>query len=62
VLDIAVARPQRAISDEVATDVFVRRDPKSSEVVGLMILNFSKRFGEKKATSVPVAGHFALVR
>lgn len=62
VLDIAVGRPQRAIFDEVAPDIFVRCDPKSNEVMGFMILNFSKRFGEKKTTSVPVAGHFALVR
>jgi uncharacterized protein YuzE len=62
VLDISFGRPRRATSDEVAPDIFVRLDPKSSEVVGFMILNFSQRFKHQKETTIPVAGHLMPVR
>lgn len=62
VLDISFGRPRKAISDEVEEDIFVRLDPKSNEVVGFMILNFSKRFAHQKETTIPVVGHLMPAR
>ena len=44
VLDISIGKPRKAISEEIKEDVFVRKDPKTKEIVGFMILNFEKRF------------------
>ncbi len=42
VLDISIGAPQKAISEEVSEDVFVRIDPKTKEIVGFMIMNLGK--------------------
>ncbi len=44
VLDISIGKPRKAISEELKEDVFVRKDAKTKEIVGFMILNFQKRF------------------
>ncbi len=44
VLDISIGKPRKAISEEIKDDVFIRKDPKTKEIVGFMILNFEKRF------------------
>ena len=44
VLDISIGKPRKAISEEIKEDVFVRKNPKTKEIVGFMILNFQKRF------------------
>lgn len=62
VLDLSLDRPRKAVSDEVEDDIFVRIDPQSREVVGFMILNFSKRFAHKKESTLPVTGEFAFSR
>ncbi len=50
VLDISIGKPQKALSKEVGEDVIVRMDPKTKEVVGFTILNFTKRFKNLKRT------------
>jgi len=44
VLDISVDETREAISEEISEDFFVRKDPKTNEIVGFMILNFGNRF------------------
>ena len=42
VLDMSLGKPKKAISYEIADDVFIRADPKSNKIVGFSILNFVK--------------------
>ncbi len=62
VLDIAICKPEKAISRELDNDIVVRIDPKTKEIVGFTILNFEKRFehGEKEET-LPITATFAQV-
>ena len=63
ILDIAIGKPQKAISEEISEDVFVRLEPKTQRVVGFMILNFEKRFGRtRKIETLPIIGDFRLVK
>lgn len=48
VLDITIGEPRKAVAKELKNDVAVRVDPKSGEIVGIVILNFMKRFKRKK--------------
>ncbi|OGB90850.1 hypothetical protein A2625_07405 [candidate division WOR-1 bacterium RIFCSPHIGHO2_01_FULL_53_15] len=41
-LDIALGKPKKAISTEVADDLFARKDIRTHKVVGFTILNFEK--------------------
>lgn len=60
VLDISIGKPKKAISEEISDDIFVRKDPKTKEIVGFMILNFEKRF-KKLGTiqKVPLKAFFS---
>ena len=63
VLEIALGRPQRAISREVEDDVFVRINPKNKKIVGFSILNFTKYFRDLHDTRLlPVTASFSLSR
>lgn len=44
VLDISIGKPQKAVTEELTEDVFVRINPKLQKVVGFMIMNFTKSF------------------
>ncbi len=48
VLDISIGDPREAISKEVGDDLLIRVAPKTSEVLGITILNFEKRFEQTK--------------
>jgi uncharacterized protein YuzE len=50
VLDITIGKPKKAVAKELENDVAVRCDPKTGEIVGIVILNFSKRFKALKKT------------
>ena len=50
VLDICFGPPRKAVTKELKNDIAIRMDPKSGEVVGFTILNFTKRFRLKKKT------------
>ena len=43
-LDISLGRPKKAISRELKDDILVRVSTKTKKVIGLTILNFTKRF------------------
>jgi len=59
VLDVSIGAPKKAISEELSDDFFVRRDPKTNEIVGFMMLNFEKRFNKLgKKESVPIKAIF----
>lgn len=60
VLDISIGKPRKAISEEIKEDVFVRKDSKTKEIVGFMILNFEKRFKKLgKVEEIPLKAAFS---
>ena len=50
VLDITFGKPRKAVAKELRNDIAVRVDPKTGEIVGIVILNFMERFRLKKKT------------
>jgi len=50
VLDITFGKPRKAVAKELRNDIAVRVDPKTGEIVGIVILNFLERFRLKKKT------------
>jgi len=59
VLDITIGDPREAISKEVGDDILIRVDPKTSEVLGITILNFEKRFEQTKTEIFPTTAALA---
>ena len=51
---ISFGKPRKAISEEIDQYVLVRRDPKTSETVGITITNFSKYFETKKQMRIEI--------
>lgn len=47
-LDISFGEPRKAVYKELKNDIAIRVDPESGEIVGLTILNVTKRFSLKK--------------
>lgn len=37
VLNISIGKPRKAISEEIKEDVFIRKDPKTKEIVGFIL-------------------------
>ncbi len=61
VLDLSIGDPRDAISEEVSEDFFIRKDPKTKEILGFMVLNFEKRFQKLGQTqTLPLKAHFQL--
>ena len=48
VLDITFGEHRKAVAKELKNDIAIRMDPKTGEIVGIVILNFMKRFRLKK--------------
>ncbi|MEA2075386.1 MAG: DUF2283 domain-containing protein [Euryarchaeota archaeon] len=59
VLDISIGDPKEAISKEVGDDILIRVDSKSKEVLGITILNFEKRFEQRKTEIFPITAALA---
>ena len=51
---------RKAILEEIKDDVFVRKDSKTKEIVGSMILNVERRFKKLgKAEEIPIKTVFS---
>jgi uncharacterized protein YuzE len=48
VLDITIGKPKKAVAKELKNDIAIRCDPVTGEIVGIVILNFRKRFEQRK--------------
>jgi uncharacterized protein YuzE len=48
VLDITIGKPKKAVAKELKNDIAIRCDLETGEIVGIVILNFKKRFKQKK--------------
>ena len=44
VMDISLGNPKVAISEEADDDIIVRIDPRSREIIGFTIINFTNVF------------------
>jgi len=64
VLYLSVGRPQRAKTVEIGGDFILRLHPKTTRVVGVTIIDFSKHFPQLNQAQfkVPVNGSFDPVR
>ena len=60
VLYLSVGKPQRAKTVEMGEDFVLRLHPKTAEVVGVTIVNFSKHFPRLKRArlDLPINGSF----
>ena len=60
VLYLSIGRPQRAKTIEMGDDFILRLHPKTAQVVGVTIINFSKHFPQLKPgrPDVPTNGSF----
>ena len=55
VLDISVGKPKKAVTKELKNDIAIRCDPVTGEIVGIVILNFRKRFeGKNKPEKIDI--------
>ncbi|MDI6642414.1 MAG: DUF2283 domain-containing protein [Elusimicrobiota bacterium] len=45
VMYLSFGEPAKAEGEEIEEGVFARYDPKSRKLVGLTVVNFSKKFG-----------------
>lgn len=61
VLDITIGKPRKAVAKELKNDIAVRCDPETGEIVGIVILNFRKRFeGKKKPERIELPLHVTI--
>jgi uncharacterized protein YuzE len=59
ILDISVGRPKKAISKELGNDILVRVLPRTNKIVGLMVLNFERRFSKtEQSQNLPIEAEF----
>ena len=48
ILEVHLGEPSEAVGEEIAEDVFVHYDIETSQIVGLTLFNFRKRFAQAK--------------
>ena len=63
ILEIHLGEPCEAVGEELSEDVFVHYDLETSQIVGLTLFNFRKRFAQakKEPMILPLAATFMLV-
>ncbi len=54
VVYISFGKPRKAVSEEIDPYVVVRRDPKTKEILGITITNFTKYFEAKNQLSIKI--------
>jgi len=54
VIYISFGKPRKAISEEIDPYVLVRRDPKTKEILGITITNFTKYFETQKQLNIKI--------
>ena len=48
ILEVHLGEPCEAVGEEILEDVFVHYDVETSQIVGLTLFNFRKRFAQPK--------------
>jgi len=54
ILYVSFGRPQRGVDEEIAKGIFVRRHPRTKHPLGLLVMDFEKRFSAKRTPLLPV--------
>ena len=54
VLYLSLGKPQKALSREVDDGVLIRLDPKTKNIIGITIIDFSSRFKSAHSKSIPL--------
>jgi len=54
VLYISIGRPQAGIDEEVTEGVYIRLHPQTHQPIGLMIIDFQKRFSRPIEQALPL--------
>ncbi|MEW6556178.1 MAG: DUF2283 domain-containing protein [Elusimicrobiota bacterium] len=55
VMYLSFGLPQKAVGEEIEDGIFARYDSVTEELIGLTVLNFSKKFDiEPKEVAVPL--------
>jgi len=55
VIYFTFGEPVEAVGEEIEEGIFARYNPQNEELVGLTIINFSKKFGVKpKEVAIPI--------
>ena len=62
VLYLSEGRPRKAICQMLSDGIVVRKDPKTSKVIGFTILDFISHFSKPRPRSLPFSGHFSVLR
>ena len=64
VLYLSIGKPQKAKTIEIGEDFVLRLHPKSGQVVGMTIINFSKHFPQLRPgrSDLPANGSFNAAR
>ena len=52
VLYVSVGRPKAAVGELLENGVIVRRDPKTDQVVGFTIVDFTRHFASRNAQPI----------
>ncbi|MHA2611301.1 MAG: hypothetical protein V2G33_02830 [bacterium JZ-2024 1] len=58
-LGFSMGNPQESISEDSGNDIWVMRSTETGNIVGLTILNFTKRFSSEKEVKIPVEAKFS---
>jgi uncharacterized protein YuzE len=55
VMYLSFGKPTKAEGEEIDEGIFARYKPDTGELVGLTVINFSKKFGiEPKEVTIPI--------
>ena len=60
VLYITEGKPRKAVGEMMDNGVIVRRDPKTKEVVGFTIVDFTETFKSAKPQRIPLKARFTM--
>ena len=62
VLYITEGKPRETIGEMMDDGVIVRRDPKTKEVLGFTIVDFTEHFTNSKAQRIPLKARFSVLQ
>jgi hypothetical protein len=54
VLYLSIGEPQAGIDEEVSEGVYIRLHPQTDQPVGLMVIDFEKRFSQPLEQAIPI--------
>lgn len=62
VLYITEGKPRQTVGEMMDDGVIVRRDPRTKEVVGFTIVDFTEHFPNAKPQRIPLKARFSMLQ